>query len=82
MTLRKRIKSRFKLTLRRFGMLCKRTQSSSKRIRITKTLWPDGTVTKHDRITEQPLNESNTFETELHIWKEIHKDVNKSKTNK
>ena len=82
MTLRKKIKSRFKLALRRFGMLCKRKKSPSKRIRITKTLWPDGTVTKHDRITEQPLNESNTFETELHIWKEIHKDVNKSKTNK
>ncbi len=82
MTLRKKIKSRFKLTLRRFGMLCKRKKSPSKRIRISKTLNPDGTVINHDRLTEQPIFEGNTFETELHIWNEIHKDVNKSKTNK
>jgi len=82
MTLRKKIKSRFKLTLRRFGMLCKRKKSPSKRIRISKTLNPDGTVIKHDKLTEQPIFEGNTFETELHIWKEIHKNVNKSKTNK
>lgn len=82
MTLRKKIKSRFKLTLRRFGMLCKRKKSTSKRIRISKTLNPDGTIINHDRLTEQPIFEGNTFETELHIWKEIHKDVNKSKTNK
>jgi hypothetical protein len=82
MTLRKKIKSRFKLTLRRLGMLCKQKKSPSKRIRISKTLNPDGTIINHDKLTEQPLYEGNTFETELHIWKEIHKDVNKSKTNK
>jgi len=58
MTLRKKIKSRFKLALRRVGMLCKRPQEPKNRIRIKKTFWPDG------------------------IWNEIHKDVNKSKTNK
>ena len=79
MTLRKKIKSRFKLALRRFGMLCKQKKSPSKRIRISKTLNPDGTIINHDKLTEQPLYEGNTFETELHIWKEIHKDVNKSK---
>jgi hypothetical protein len=82
MTLRKKIKSRFKLALRRLGMLCKQKKSPSKRIRISKTLNPDGTIINHDKLTEQPLYEGNTFETELHIWKEIHKDVNKSKTNK
>jgi hypothetical protein len=82
MTLRKKIKSRFKLALRRLGMLCKRPKGTSKRIRITKTINPDGTVTIHDRITKQPINDGNTFETELHIWNEIHKSVNKSKTNK
>jgi hypothetical protein len=82
MTLRKKIKSRFKLALRRVGMLCKRPQEPKNRIRIKKTFWPDGSVTEHDRLTERPLYKGNTFETELHIWNEIHKDVNKSKTNK
>jgi hypothetical protein len=82
MTFKKKITSRFKLALRRLGMLCKRPTGPSKRIRITKTINPDGTVTTHNRITEQPINDGNTFETELHIWNEIHKSVNKSKTNK
>ncbi len=28
------------------------------------------------------LFEGNTFETELHIWKEVHKDVKKPRKNK
>ena len=79
MTFKKKIKSRFKLILRRLGMLCKHPNEPKNRIRISKTLNPDGTTTVHDRITEQPLAEGNTFETELHIWKEIHKTVNKTK---
>ena len=75
MTLKRKIKSRFKLMLRRLGMLCKQPNEPKNRIRISKTLNPDGTTTVHDRITEQPLNEGNTFETELHIWTEIHKPV-------
>jgi hypothetical protein len=82
MTFKKKITSRFKLMLRHLGMLCKQPREPKTRIRISKTLNPDGTTTVHDRITEQPLNEGNTFETELHIWNEIHKPVNKSKTNK
>jgi hypothetical protein len=79
MTLVKKVKSKFKLMLRRLGMLCKRPQEQTRRIRISKTLNPDGTVTQHHRLTEQPLSEGNTFETELHIWKEIHKTVKKDK---
>jgi hypothetical protein len=79
MTVRKKIKSKFKLMLRRLGMLCKRPIETTRRIRISKTLNPDGTVTEHHRLTEQPLSDGNTFETELHIWNEIHKNVkNKS----
>jgi hypothetical protein len=79
MTFRKKTKARFKSFLRRLGLLCKQPTTPSKRIRISKTLWPDGTITKHERITEQPLFEGNTFETELHIWKEVHKDIKKKK---
>lgn len=73
------IKSKFMLALRRFGMLCKRPSEPTKRIRISRTINADGSVTHHDRLTKQPLNEGNTFQTELHIWNEIHKDVNKTK---
>lgn len=75
MTFVKKLKSRFKLSLRRLGLLCKRPKETTNRIRISKTLNPDGTTTQYTRLTKKPIFEGNTFETELHIWKEIHKDV-------
>ena len=82
MTFIKRTKSKFKLLLRRLGMLCKRPKDQTRRIRITRTINPDGTETHHDRLTEQPIYEGNTHETALHIWKEIHKDVKKKNPKK
>ena len=82
MTLRKKINSRFKLLLRRSGMLCRKPKAKSKRIRIKQTINPDGSVTNHDHLTEQPLYNGSTFETELHIWKEIHKGTEKTKSKK
>jgi len=82
MTFRKKTKARFKSFLRRLGLLCKKPTPPSKRIRISKTLWPDGTITNHERLDKQPLFEGNTFETELHIWNELHKDVKKPRKNK
>ena len=73
MTIKRKLKSKFKLALRRVGLLCKRPVETTRRIRISKTINPDGTVTKHDRLTEQPLVQGSTYESELHIWKEIHK---------
>jgi hypothetical protein len=69
----KRFKSKFKLLLRKVGMLCKKPTEPSKRIRISHTVYPDGKIVKHYRITEVPINE-NSFESELHVWKEIHKN--------
>jgi hypothetical protein len=77
MTIKRTFKSKFKLALRRVGLLCKRPAKTVSRIRISKTINPDGTVTNHDRLTEQPLYNGNTFESELHIWKEIHKQNKK-----
>jgi len=79
MTFRKKTKTKFKSFLRRLGLLCKRPTEPSKRIRISKTLWPDGSTTEHNRITEQPLYTGNTFESELHIYNEIKNTVKKSK---
>jgi hypothetical protein len=77
MTIRKKVKSRFKLFLRRLGMLCKKPTEPSKRVRISKTINPDGTTIEHGRITEQPLYTGNTFESELHIYNEIKNTVKK-----
>jgi hypothetical protein len=80
MTVKRKFKAKVMLAFRRIGLLCKRSPEPAPRIRISKTLNPDGTITEHGKLTEQPLYEGNTFESELHIWKEIHKtnkNVNK-----
>ena len=70
----KRFKTKVMLAFRSIGLLCKRPIEPARRIRISKTCNPNGTITEHGKLTEQPLTEGNTFETELHIWKEIHKN--------
>lgn len=82
MTFRKKTKTRFKSFLRRLGLLCKKPTTPSKRIRISKTINPDGSTTHHERLTEQPLFEGNTFESELHIYNEIMKSVKKPRKSK
>ena len=81
MTFRKKTKARFQSFLRRLGLLCKKPTEPTKRIRISRTINPDGSTTYHERLTEQPLYRGNTFEFELHIWNEIHKSTVK-KTRK
>jgi hypothetical protein len=78
---RKRVKSKFKLLLRKMGMLCKKPVNLPKRIRISKTVFPNGRIVKHDKITEVPENK-HSFESELHVWKEIHKETVKPSKNK
>lgn len=81
MTFRTKTKARFQSFLRRLGLLCKKPTEPTKRIRISRTINPDGSTTHHERLTKQPLYDGNTFEAELHIWKEIHKSTVK-KTRK
>jgi len=73
-----KLKNRLKIKLRKMGMLCKKPSPIPKRIRIYKTVKPDGSEVRHGIITEQPLVEGSTFETELHIWNEL----KKTKSNK
>ena len=74
MTLSKKIKSRFKLFLRRIGLLCnKNTKPKKTRIRVSRSINVDGTVTEYSSPLDHiPLNEK-SFESELHVWKEIHR---------
>jgi len=68
-----KLKNRLKIKLRKMGMLCKKPFPIPKRIRISKTISPDGSEEIHGIINEQPLVEGSTFETELHIWNELKK---------
>ena len=70
----KRLKSKFKLFLRKTGMLCKKPIQTSKRIRVSKTVYPDGEIVEYDKIEKVPENK-HSFESELHVWKEIHKET-------
>ena len=82
MTFKTKTKARFKSFLRRLGLLCKKPTEPTKRIRISRTINPDGSTTQHERLTKQPLFEGNTFESELHIYNEIKKTVKKTRKSK
>jgi hypothetical protein len=80
----KRLQSRFKLFLRKTGMLCKKPIEPSKRVRVSKTVYPNGEIVEHGKIEKLPENK-HSFESELHVWKEIHKETvkpNKKQTPK
>ena len=70
----KRLKSKFKLFLRRAGMICKKPVETSKRIRVSKTVYPNGETVEHGRIEKVPENK-HSFESELHVWREIHRET-------
>jgi hypothetical protein len=76
MTVKKKIKSRFLLALRKYGMLCKKPGKTTRYIKVSKTIFPDGTEMKHNRITFVPENK-NDFESQVHIFNEIKNLVSK-----
>lgn len=82
MTHKRNFKTSILRTLRRIGWLCKKPVEPTNRIRISKTINPDGSTTTHGRVQKQPIREGSTFETELHIWNEIHKNTSKTSKNK
>jgi hypothetical protein len=77
---KKRVKSRLLIFLRDLGLVCKKPVEPSKRIRISKTVLPDGSIMEHRNLKEVPMN-PNSFESELHVWKEIHKETVRSGKN-
>ena len=79
MTFVKRTKSKFKLLLRRMGLLCnKNTKPKKTRIRVSRSINVDGTVTEYTSPLEKLPENPNSFESELHVWNEIHKPVTKT----
>lgn len=72
MTIKRQLRTRLLKALRRIGCLCKKTTTPKHRIRISKTVFPDGTVEEHGIITKVP-NNPNSFESELHVYNELKK---------
>ena len=72
MTIKRQLKTQLLKALRRIGCLCKKTTTPKHRIRISKTVFPDGTVVEHGIITKVP-NNPNSFESELHVYNELKK---------
>ena len=72
MTIKRQIRTRLLKALRRIGLLCAKTATPKHRIRISKTVFPDGTVEEHGIITKVPEN-IHSFESELHIHNELQK---------
>jgi len=76
MTLKKKIKSKFLLALRRAGLLCKQPIEKTRYIKVSKTIYPDGSEVSHHRITSVPENQF-AFESQLHIFNEIKSSISK-----
>jgi hypothetical protein len=76
MTLKKKIKSRLLIFLRKVGMLCKQPIETTKYIKVSKTIFPNGDEVKHYRITSVPKNKHD-FESQVHIFNEIKNLVSK-----
>ena len=75
MTIKRQIRTRLLKALRRIGLLCAKTATPKHRIRISKTVFPDGTVEEHGIITKVPEN-IHSFESELHVHNELQKSFN------
>jgi hypothetical protein len=72
MTIKRKLRTKILKALRRVGWLCKKTTAPKHRIRISKTVYHDGSVEEHGIITKVPINK-NSFESELHIYHELKK---------
>jgi hypothetical protein len=79
MSKKKYIKGKLMLLLRRWGMLCKKTQPKSRVLRIKQSLMPDGTVLNYTEpiLAEDLPTNTSSINSEVHIWVEWKKGYNK-----
>jgi len=76
MTFKTKTKTQFKLLLRRLGLLCKKPTKVPRRLRISHTINPDGTITVYDKpIFSLPEN-IYSLESEIHVVLEEKKLAN------
>jgi hypothetical protein len=84
MTNSTKLKTKFLSFLRRYGMLCKKYIKPTKRIKISKTVFPNGDEMIHDRNVKEPPLNPHSFESELHVYNELKNSFNEKikKVNK
>ena len=76
MTHTKKIRTKLLRLLRRIGWLCKKATSPKHRIRISRTVYPDGSVEEHDIISKAPENK-HSLESEIHVYHELKREFEK-----
>jgi hypothetical protein len=76
MTFKTKTKNQFRLLLRRLGFLCKKPTKTTRRLRVSKTLNPDGTITEYDSPIFQMPENAYGIESEIHVFLEEKKSVN------
>jgi len=76
MTFKTKTKNQFKLFLRRLGFLCKKPTKTTRRLRVAKTLNPDGTITEYDSPIFQMPENAYGIESEVHVFLEEKKLAN------
>ena len=74
---KKRLKTKLKIFLRRAGMLCKTQTKTKSRIRVSKTILPNGDEIIHPPYLPQVPANQISFESELHVYHETRKSLNK-----
>jgi hypothetical protein len=76
MTYKRKVRTKFLKALRRIGWLCKKKTAPKHRIRISRTVYGDGTVEEHGIIYKAPENKQ-SFQSELHVYHEMKRDTEK-----
>ena len=76
---KRNITTSFLLALRRVGMLCKTPVEPTPRIRVTKTVHPDGTVDiLPARVQSKDIINTTPMKSEVHVWIENKKSALKN----
>lgn len=76
MTFKTKTKTQLKLFLRRLGFLCRKPTKVTRRLRVAKTLNPDGTITEYDSLIFQMPENAYGIESEIHVYLEEKKLAN------
>lgn len=74
MTLKKKVTSKFLVGLRHVGLFKRKPIQKTKFIKVSKTVYPDGSAQDHYRITQVPSN-PDSFGSELHVYNLIKESV-------
>lgn len=73
MNRKRNLKTTVLLILRRVGWLCKKHNTTAKRIRVSRSVQPDGTTMYYDKPLRALMPNPHSFAAELHVYYELKK---------